>query len=179
MATHYFFGIHVPKETRAMILANRELQTAILPFKKQTHPSDYHITLKFFGQLSDELRNELIQSASELANKLKPFMINVEGIETFGLRNAPRVLYVETKLNQSLAQLQTMIEDEAKRLGIAKETRPYTPHITVARRFNGQAFTLPKTQINDRLHVVDFRLYEVRPNFIPRYHTVSQFTLKG
>ncbi|GAJ99446.1 2'-5' RNA ligase family protein [Geomicrobium sp. JCM 19055] len=86
MATHYFFGIHVPEETRAMILANRELQTAILPFKKQTHPSDYHITLKFFGQLSDELRNELIQSASELANKIKPFMIDVEGIETFGLK---------------------------------------------------------------------------------------------
>ncbi|EZH68118.1 hypothetical protein DH09_01680 [Bacillaceae bacterium JMAK1] len=179
MGTHYFFGIHVEEEIRASISENRELQKAVLPFKKQTHPRDYHITLKFFGELSDELRKELIQQANDLASKIKPFTIDVQGVATFGLASSPRVLYVETELNQSLKQLQAAIEDKASRLGITKETRPYIPHITVARRFNGQAFTLPETQINHRLHVVDFRLYEVRPNLIPRYHTVSQFTLKG
>jgi 2'-5' RNA ligase len=98
-------------------------------------PQDYHITLRFFGDidartaqaLDDDLFATEVLSAGETRLRLDLIELGVFGGQQ------PRALIARLKPDAALARLQATHEAIARRNGLAPETRKFTPHVTLAR----------------------------------------------
>jgi RNA 2',3'-cyclic 3'-phosphodiesterase len=96
-------------------------------------PDDYHITLRFLGAVHDALADELHERLAQIRRPV--FDIDLQHLDVFG-GDHPRALIVRVGLNDELRELQAEHERICRRLGLAPETRKFTPHITLARLRN-------------------------------------------
>lgn len=86
-----------------------------------------HITLKFLG----EVQTSSIPKIATTLEKVKgtPFQLTAARVSTFG----QRVIKAEVTDQGSCAALAKQIDGFLLPLGFPKETRPFSPHITLAR----------------------------------------------
>ena len=122
---------------------------------------NYHITLRFIGDIDDRLAREI---AGELDNvAADPFTLRLKGVDAFG-GNKPHALYVGVAESPELRRLQATHERICLVMGLRPETRKFAPHVTLAR--------LKGTGI-DGVHrfIANHNLYA------SRYFTVSRFVL--
>lgn len=91
---------------------------------------DYHITLRFFGDIDNRMADELVRSLDHI--KRNPFSIRLSGINVFGSKT-PHSLYARVEPCEELMLLQSDIDRTTKRLGIATDKVRFTPHVTIAR----------------------------------------------
>lgn len=101
-----------------------------LPGARWVEPEDYHITLRFAGDISADLAEDFTESLSEI--RFKPFSVRLTGLACFGGKK-PRALYVGIAPSEPLSRLQMAHEQAAQRVGLAPERRKFQPHITLAR----------------------------------------------
>src|SRR5580698_9471016 len=91
-----------------------------------------HITSKFIGQWPEERLAEL-ESALENVNFGRVFDVTIAGFGYFPNPHHPRTLFAGVQAGPALAELALAIDEVLRPLGIAKEERPYSPHLTLAR----------------------------------------------
>jgi 2'-5' RNA ligase len=97
-------------------------------------PEDYHVTLRFFGDIDARTAQALADDLAETASFSKggPVRLDLDEIGVFGGRQ-PRALYARVKADALLSRLQAAHETIARRNGLAPETRKFAPHVTLAR----------------------------------------------
>lgn len=93
--------------------------------------SKLHLTLKFLGDTDPDQLEELANALDSI--KYSPFSIDVKGFGYFPTGKQPKVLWAGVVKNEDLVRLQQAIEDKCTSLGFEAETRPFKPHITIAR----------------------------------------------
>lgn len=131
-----FVAIPVPEHISGRLENWTREQKDKLPFRKWSHPRDYHITLQFLGD-TPAARHEALQAALREA-RVKPFSLALNGAGTFGPPSAPRVLWAAVGGDlEALTALHREIVKATRPIGFEPEDRPYAPHITLARRFAG------------------------------------------
>jgi 2'-5' RNA ligase len=92
-----------------------------------------HLTVRFIGRVDDS-RAAAIQQALGPAIAVAPFAIRVTGVGAFPPRGAPRVVWAGFGGGiDALAAVEREVSDRLARLGIAREDRAYSPHLTLAR----------------------------------------------
>jgi RNA 2',3'-cyclic 3'-phosphodiesterase len=91
-----------------------------------------HITSKFIGEWPEEQLDEL-EDALEHVQPPAPFDIRIANFGYFPNPHNPRAFFAAVNAGPELAQLAGRIDEALKPLGIAREDRPYTPHLTLAR----------------------------------------------
>lgn len=91
-----------------------------------------HITTKFIGNWP-ALQLHQVGYALRAMPPHPPFSIRVRGFGWFPNARAPRVLWAGIDGGPALQQLAHSTETALLPLGIAKEERPYAPHLTLAR----------------------------------------------
>jgi RNA 2',3'-cyclic 3'-phosphodiesterase len=89
-----------------------------------------HITLAFIGEVPEN-RVGPIQDALTIVRSA-PFSVTVAGVSGNNPRH-PRVVWASVKDNGESAAVYGQVADALVPLGIPKEDRPYTPHVTIAR----------------------------------------------
>jgi 2'-5' RNA ligase len=95
-----------------------------------------HVTLKFIGHIADEklpgIRTVLapIRSSIQLSG---PVDLRYRGVGFFPNPGRPRVLWCGVESSSNLAELAGAIESALEPLEIARESRAFTPHLTLAR----------------------------------------------
>jgi 2'-5' RNA ligase len=99
---------------------------------KWSPPQNLHITTKFIGEWPEDRLEELTAALSELPAR-EPINIAVRGLGWFPNPHAPRVFWAAVKAGAELAALARETEDALARLGVAKEPRGFSPHLTLAR----------------------------------------------
>jgi len=108
-----------------------------LPFRKWTHPADYHITLQFLGDTPAHATSKLIESLQQIL--YDPFTLSLDKIGVFGPKASPRILWASVQdLDQSLKRLQQLIIEQTAPLGFIPEKREFRAHLTLARDYRGQ-----------------------------------------
>jgi len=126
-----FTAIDLPPD----IIANLEsLITRLKPSARINWSpiANLHITTKFIGEWSEERLNEL--TAALRALPARPAIpIAIEKLGFFPTPHAPRVFWAGVHGGDALAQLARETENALAALGIAKEQRPFSPHLTLAR----------------------------------------------
>ncbi|HXD45651.1 MAG TPA: RNA 2',3'-cyclic phosphodiesterase [Pseudolabrys sp.] len=101
-----------------------------LPGARWIDPENYHVTLRFIGDIDDALAHE---AASALGRIRRPaFDLRFQGLTSFGGRK-PRAVIAEATTPQALMELQAEQERLLRRIGLEPEGRKYIPHVTLAR----------------------------------------------
>jgi len=97
---------------------------------KLTLVKDFHLTLKFLGEIS-ESEVERIKTALDTIH-CKPFDIELSSIGFFPSENYIRVVWVGLEPHERVIELQRQIDTILAGLGYKREKR-FHPHITLAR----------------------------------------------
>jgi RNA 2',3'-cyclic 3'-phosphodiesterase len=184
-SSHYFIALPVSSELKEKFLNWQEQSQDELSYKIWPHQADLHITLKFLGAVDQENLEKLRVSLRSIDQP--KFSVTVGSIGTFGKQDKPRVLWAGVENNNLLDDLYKKVELVATSVGFNKEDRPYRPHITLAKKWNGsheQAENLKAIKENydkDRFHmnVEEFVLYQIFPSKSPKYENVETFYLRG
>jgi 2'-5' RNA ligase len=95
-------------------------------------PENLHITLKFIGHVSNEKLNP-IQTALSSIHSDQPVELHFRGMGFFPNEHRPRAFWCGIAASPNLAELAADIDRALMPLGIEAETRPFTPHLTLAR----------------------------------------------
>ncbi len=96
-----------------------------------TPPEQYHVTLRFIGEVPTA-RTAAVEAALT-GVQVAPFTLKTHGLLAFPSRRRPRVLAVGIEKTPPLARLHAAVGEVLDLVGISPETRPYRPHLTVAR----------------------------------------------
>ncbi len=121
-----FTGIEIPSGIAEAL----NMLRGGLPGARWIERENYHITLRFLGDIDDRAANN---AASVLADIRKPaFNLHFDGLASFGGRK-PRSVYAQVAAESALVELQDEHERLMRRIGLEPETRKFTPHVTLAR----------------------------------------------
>jgi RNA 2',3'-cyclic 3'-phosphodiesterase len=121
-----FTGLEVPRT----VAQSLSLLRGGLPGARWIDPENYHLTLRFIGDVDD-------QTALEVASLLgrvrrTPFELRFDALSSFGGRR-PRAVIATLAQTAALMELQAEHERLMQRVGLEPEGRKYTPHVTLAR----------------------------------------------
>jgi 2'-5' RNA ligase len=101
-----------------------------LPGARWIDRENYHLTLRFIGDVDDEIAREV---AWILGQVRRPgFELRFDGLISFGGRR-PRAVVATLASTPALIELQAEHERLLQRVGLEPEGRKYTPHVTLAR----------------------------------------------
>ena len=101
-----------------------------LPGARWIDPENYHVTLRFIGDVDDALAREIAYELDRV--KRVGFELRVDGLSSFGGRK-PRAVIASVPPIAPLVELQAEHERLLQRVGLDPEGRKYTPHVTLAR----------------------------------------------
>ncbi len=97
-------------------------------------PDAIHLTLKFLGDVDREGIPALGDAVAIACEGIEPFTLTLSGTGAFPNLRRPNVLWVGlTGDVAAAAGLAERIDEECGRLGMARETRPFSPHLTLGR----------------------------------------------
>jgi 2'-5' RNA ligase len=95
-------------------------------------PENLHITLKFIGHVGNEKLSP-IQSELSSIHAAQPIELHFRGMGFFPNERRPRAFWCGVAGSSNLAELAAGIDRALVPLGIEAKTRPFTPHLTLAR----------------------------------------------
>lgn len=126
-----FTGIEVPPETGLALTAFR----GGLPGARWVEPADYHVTLRFIGDVEGGLAGEVTEALADIRPR-PPLTLVLDALAVFG-GEKPHALFARVVPDPALAELQAEHERILRQLGVAPDTRRFTPHVTLARLKRG------------------------------------------
>ena len=121
-----FTALEIPDEIAARLIGlQRGLEDA-----RWIEPEDFHITLRFIGDVPEDVADEIDLALGQIP--FKPFELSLEGVGAFGGAE-PHAIYAGVKPNETLNILQGRHESAMRRAGLKPEPRKFMPHVTLAR----------------------------------------------
>jgi 2'-5' RNA ligase len=93
-----------------------------------------HLTLKFIGDLESGRIPQVLEAVQRAVAGESPFGLVIQDLGGFPNLQRPNVVWAgvrgQTEIASRIAQ---RLEEGCARLGIAREERPFTPHLTLGR----------------------------------------------
>jgi 2'-5' RNA ligase len=145
-----------------------------------TTPESWHVTLQFLGNTSTEQYACVVASLRTLHSPPVPVCL-----EELGCFERAGILIASVRLTPELLSLQERVTATTQPCGFVPETRPFQPHITLARGKGRHNFGNLKTKLSrpssfTRFIAREFLLYE---SFLSpagsRYEVRKRFPLTG
>ncbi|MBO6901563.1 MAG: RNA 2',3'-cyclic phosphodiesterase [Rhizobiaceae bacterium] len=124
-----FTALEIPRDA-AMSLS---LLRGGLPGARWIDVENYHMTLRFFGDIEGHVADEV---ANALDRVRRPdFTLTLSGVGAFGGKK-PHSIWAGTSASPDMHALQAEIERICQRLGLPADPRKFSPHVTLARLRN-------------------------------------------
>lgn len=136
MNKRIFIAIDISEEAKAGIAKLTGELKADFPQVRVSweKPEKIHLTLKFLGDIDESRLADLKEAVKETAREFAAFPVRVENTGCFPSPKKARILWLGMEDETgSLPKLQEKLEQEAAKIGFAKEARPFKAHLTVAR----------------------------------------------
>ena len=133
-----FIAIELPDELKlGLTQLEAQLKMSRQPWVKWVDPYSIHLTLKFLGSIAVDRISEITRAMEEATQGIFPFHLEVKDLGVFPNLRRVQVAWVGISGEvDKLSQLQQYLESNLARLGFASESRPFTPHLTLARLRN-------------------------------------------
>jgi len=133
-----FIAIELPDELKlGLSQLEARLKVGKQPGVKWVDPYSIHLTLKFLGSITTDRISEITKAIEEAVQGISPFHLEVKSLGVFPNLRRVQVAWVGISGEvDKLNQLQKRIDFNLARLGFAPESRPFTPHLTLARLRN-------------------------------------------
>lgn len=121
-----FTGLEIPSDVGESLALLR----GGLPGARWIDPENYHLTLRFIGDVDDVIAHEITSMLGK--TRRGAFELRFDGLSSFGGRK-PRAVVASVAPAQPVVELQAEHERLMQRVGLEPEGRKYTPHVTLAR----------------------------------------------
>ena len=121
-----FTGVEIPSDIGQALSMLR----GGLPGARWITPDNYHLTLRFIGDVDDLIAQEVALMLGRV--RRGAFDLHLEGLTSFGGRR-PRAVVANVAPAPALLEVQAEHERLMQRIGLEPEGRKYTPHVTLAR----------------------------------------------
>ena len=121
-----FTGLEIPAE----VAQSLSMLRGGLPGARWIDPENYHVTLRFIGDVDDVVAHEVASMLGRV--RRQPFELRVEDLKSFG-GHKPRAVVATIGPSQAVMELQAEHERLMQRVGLEPEGRKYIPHVTLAR----------------------------------------------
>ncbi len=130
-----FIAIELPDELKQELSQlQAKLKSGVQSWVKWGDPYGIHLTLKFLGNIAINRTGEITRVIEEAAKGTAPFHLKVKQLGVFPNLRRVQVVWVGISGEvDKLSQLHQRIESGLARLGFTPESRPFTPHLTLAR----------------------------------------------
>ena len=128
-----FTGVEIPPE----VAQSLSMMRGGLPGARWIDPENYHVTLRFIGDVDDDMAHE-VESLLGRVRRGK-FELRIEGLTSFGSKK-PRAVVASVEPSPPLMEAQAEQERMMQRIGLEPEGRKYTPHVTLARLRDSSSF---------------------------------------
>jgi 2'-5' RNA ligase len=124
-----FTALEIPRDAALSL----SLLRGGLPGARWIDVENYHITLRFIGDVEGHVADEI---ANALDRVRRPsFSLSLSGVGAFGGRK-PHAVWAGAAASPDLTALQGEIERICQRLGLPSDPRKFMPHVTLARLRN-------------------------------------------
>jgi RNA 2',3'-cyclic 3'-phosphodiesterase len=128
-----FVAVFPPLEVReALVGAARELP--VVGEVRWVRPENVHLTLKFLGEVSDDLLDRVTEALEPVRGRHEPFVAEPSGFGAFPSARRARILWAG--IGEGSAPLRALAKDveaSLEPLGFGREDRAYKPHLTLGR----------------------------------------------
>jgi 2'-5' RNA ligase len=121
-----FTGLEIPED----VTQSLSMLRGGLPGARWIDPENYHVTLRFIGDVDDVVAHEVASMLGRV--RRGAFELRVEELKSFGGRK-PRAIVATLGPVQAVMELQAEHERLMQRVGLEPEGRKYIPHVTLAR----------------------------------------------
>ena len=98
-------------------------------------PESMHVTLKFIGEQPEDALPSIKQSLTEVSATASD--IHLQGYGFFPTPKSARVFWVGMEGGPELPALASLIDEQTAAVGIPREDRVFSPHLTLARSAGG------------------------------------------
>jgi RNA 2',3'-cyclic 3'-phosphodiesterase len=122
-----FVGIGFPPELKLRL----SLLCSGVPGAKWVDPGNFHLTLRFIGEIGEGPAADIDDGLSRL--RARRFTLQIVGTGVFGSGEKPRSLWAGVERSPELVGLRDKIEQALMRVGLAPEPRKFAPHVTLSR----------------------------------------------
>jgi 2'-5' RNA ligase len=129
-----FFALELSDEMKEYIYKKSKLIKKHAKKGRFTDQDNYHLTLKFIGNVEVDELTDLTAAMTSAASKIPSFTINLSTMDYFQ-KGRSKILYfdVQNNFDQLNVLFQTLEKALAKK-GYGKDQRAFTPHITIGRK---------------------------------------------
>ena len=142
-----FLAVELSQELQAgLATVQQELKHRIEPELKRdmriswTQPASIHLTLKFLGDMDEQAIDPLLVVVEQAIGSQIAVNVPLERLGAFPRPQSPRVLWVGPLENwdrgaeaKRIAEIHGAIEQACEGLRFLRETKPFSPHLTLAR----------------------------------------------
>lgn len=129
-----------------------------------------HVTLKFVGEKPVEFVEEMKRMLGQV--EAKSIQIAFRGYGFFPTPKSARVFWIGIEAGAELAALAKAVDEATAAVGIPREDRPFSPHLTLARGGGGSG--APRRQASDRQNKSFQKLQEKLAALpVPEFGTMS------
>lgn len=179
MAHRLFIAIRPPAPVRdALVDAMEGLEGA-----RWLGEDQLHLTLRFVGEVETPAANDLAAQLGRIDSR--PIDLAAAGVGVFERRGVPHTLWARVPPAGALGELRQKVERACEQAGLGRETRRFTPHITLARlgRASGDVggwLAAHGDLAAGPWRAEDFVLYESHLGYEgPHYEAVAVYPLGG
>jgi 2'-5' RNA ligase len=162
-----FLAVELSQELRdELAVVQQELKQRIEPEMKRhtriswVQPGKIHLTIKFLGDMDEQVIDPLLVTVEQAIGRQTAVNVPLERLGVFPHPQNPRVLWIGPSENwekgaeaRRVAEIHGAIEQACEGLSFLRETKPFSPHLTLARIKVGErqvGVTLAKIGVLDR-----------------------------
>jgi RNA 2',3'-cyclic 3'-phosphodiesterase len=127
-----FVALEIPAAVRDNLATLIKDLRNLEPKSRWVRPENLHVTLKFIGQAPPD-KLEAIRIALGGVRAVQAVELDFRGLGFFPNEKHPRVLWANMEASSNLKSLAADIDHALEILGVAREQRAFTPHLTLAR----------------------------------------------
>lgn len=169
-----FIAIELPKVIREKLAEIQDELKKSRADVKWVDPGNIHLTLKFLGERDDKKIREIGEVLEEVAAKTDAYAIRLSALGAFPRVESPRVLWVGLDTGEAQTKdIADKLESGIALLGIPKEDRPFSSHITIGRTRSGENIA----QLSGLLEALEKKPQEYNLGFEVKKITLYKSTL--
>ena len=126
-----FVGIDIPDDIRLRIERYVDGVRGFAPDARWVKPDTFHVTLKFLGETTAEIADELKRALAEIRHD--KFDIHFGGSGFFPTARNARVFWIGVEAPEPLPRLAAQVDEICSRFGFERERNELKAHLTLAR----------------------------------------------
>lgn len=153
-----FIALDIPQALREDVAAlARQLKTSVRG--RFVPRENYHVTIAFLGDVIERELADAMLALDEAASRFAPVELAPDGLGKFGRAN-DATLWLGFTQNPKLMELAAFVREGLDDAGVNYDSKPFVPHLTIARRAALDSGTLPALPFPAPAHADGLTLFK-------------------